>query len=118
MARTAATAGDHMDWMITSPDAIRLTDSSKLFQKARNCPAFLASVSTAMVLSISSRVMLPLSPYLTAPMDSQTIAASMMPMAEMFRIDALPLKAGSSRSFQFLIGLPTRSGRMPSVSAL
>ena len=34
-------AGDHMDWITTSPDAIRFTDSSKLFQKARNWPALL-----------------------------------------------------------------------------
>ncbi len=34
--RTAATAGDHIDWITTSPDAIRLIDSSKVFQKARN----------------------------------------------------------------------------------
>ena len=47
-----------------------------------------------------------------------TIAASMMPIDGMFRIDVLPLNAGSTRSFQLLIGRPTRSGRMPSVSAL
>ena len=43
--------------------AIRLTDSSKVFQKARNWPACLAAVKIAIVLSISSVVMLPLSPY-------------------------------------------------------
>ncbi len=64
LERTAATAGDHIDWMITSPDAIRFTLSSKLFQKARNWPAFLVSIRKAMVLSISGFVMLPLSPYL------------------------------------------------------
>ena len=51
--RTAATAGDHIDWMTTSPEAIRLTLSSKLFQKARNWPAFFVSIRKAMVLSIS-----------------------------------------------------------------
>ena len=60
--RTAVIAGDHMDWITTSPEAIRLTLSSKVFQKARNWPAFLASVKIAIVLSISSLVMLPLSP--------------------------------------------------------
>src|ERR1700710_2936500 len=102
--RTAATAGDHIDWMITSPEAIRLTLSSKLFQKARNWPDFLVSIRKAMVLSISGFVMLPLSAYFTVPRDSMTIAASMMPMDGMLRIDALPLKAGSTRSFQWVIG--------------
>jgi hypothetical protein len=60
--RTAVTAGDHMDWITTSPEAIRFTDSWKFDQKARNCPARLASISAAIVASISSRVMLPLSP--------------------------------------------------------
>ena len=62
--RTAVTAGDHMDWITVSPDAIRLTLSLKSLQKARNWPDFLASVSTFMVMSISSLVMLPLSAYL------------------------------------------------------
>ena len=55
-------AGDHIDWITTSPEAIRLTLSSKLFQNARNWPFCLASVKIAKVWSISSRVMLPLSP--------------------------------------------------------
>src|SRR5271169_505002 len=118
LARTAATAGDHIDWITTSPDAIRLIDSSKLFQNARNWPAFLASVRTAMVLSISDLVMLPLSGYFMTPIDSQTIAASMMPIDEMLRIDALPLYFGSSICFHWVIGSLTRSGRIPSVSAL
>ncbi len=62
--------------------------------------------------------MLPLSPYFTAPIDSQTIAASMMPIDEMFRIDALPLYFGSRSCFHEVIGSVTRSGRMPKVSAL
>ncbi len=33
---TAVIAGDHIDWITTSPEAIRLTLSSKVFQKARN----------------------------------------------------------------------------------
>ena len=33
--RTAATAGDHIDWMITSPAAISCTDWSKVVQVAR-----------------------------------------------------------------------------------
>src|SRR5258708_10276586 len=118
LERTAATAGDHIDWITASPEAIRLTDSSKVFQKARNWPDFLVSIRKAIVLSISSLVMLPLSPYLMMPADSEIMAASMMPIDGMLRIDVLPLKAGSRMSFQVLISRPTRSGRMPRVSAL
>src|SRR5579872_1228343 len=106
--RTTATAGDHIDWITTSPDAIRLTDSSKVFQNARNCPDFLASVMIFKVLSSSALVMLPLSPYFTSPIDSQTIAASMMPIDEMLRIEALPLYFGSSSCFHCVIGSLTR----------
>ena len=42
---TAVTAGDHIDWMTTSPDAIRFTDSSKVFHSARQWPAFFSSIS-------------------------------------------------------------------------
>src|SRR3954464_12238668 len=52
-----------MDWMTTSPEAIRLTLSLKSFQNARNWPARLASVSTFMVRSISARAMLPFSAF-------------------------------------------------------
>src|SRR5262245_14996461 len=62
--RTLVTAGDHMDWITVSPEAIRFTLSLKSFQNARNWPDFLASVSTFMVMSISARVILPLSGYL------------------------------------------------------
>ena len=51
-------------------------------------------------------------------MASTTIAASMMPMDGMFKIDALPLNSGLSNSAQLLMGRLIRSGRMPSVSAL
>ena len=68
--------------------------------------------------SISSLVMLPLSGYLYSPMASTTIAASMMPIDGMLRIEALPLNSGFSSSFQLSIGRLMRSGRMPSVSAL
>ena len=90
--RTAATAGDHIDWMTTSPDAIRLTLSSKLFQKARNWPSCLALIRKSIVLSISSLVMLPLSAYLMLPIASMIIAASMMPIDGMLRIDGLALE--------------------------
>src|SRR5258708_7399399 len=116
--RTAVTAGDHIDWITVSPDAIRLTLSLKSFQNARNWPAFFASISTLMVISISAFVMLPLSAYLWVPDASTTIAASMMPMDGMLRIDALALNSGLSSSFQLSIGRLTMSGRMPSVSAL
>ena len=94
MERTFVTAGDHMDWMTVSPEAMRLTLSLTSFQKARNWPAFLASVSAFMVRSISARVMLPLSLYVWAPVASTTMAASMMPMEGMLRIEALPLNSG------------------------
>ena len=116
--RTAVTAGDHIDWITVSPEAIRLTLSLKSFQNARNWPAFLASVSIFMVRSISALVMLPLSAYLYWPVASTTIAASMMPIEGMLRIEALPLNSGLSSSAQMLIGRLIRSGRMPSVSAL
>src|SRR5215467_10257479 len=98
--RTAVTAGDHIDWMTTSPDAIRLTLSLKSFQNARNWPAFLASVMTFMVRSSSALVWLPLSPYLCSPMASTTMAASMIPIDGTLRIDALPLNCGLRSSFQ------------------
>ncbi len=44
-ALTAVTAGDHIDWITTSPEAIRLTDSSKVFHSARQWPAFFSSIS-------------------------------------------------------------------------
>ena len=62
--RTAVTAGDHIDWITVSPEAIRLTDSLKSFQKARNWPAFLASVRIVHGHVDLGLVMLPLSAYL------------------------------------------------------
>src|SRR3984885_1993944 len=118
LVRTAVTAGDHIDWMTVSPEAIRLTLSLKSFQKARNWPLFLASVSTAIVMSISGFVMLPLSGYLYFPVASTTIAASIMPIEGMLRIAALPLNSGFKSSAQELMGRLMRSGRMPRVSAL
>src|ERR1700693_5123771 len=103
LARTAATAGDHIDWITTSPEDIRLTDSSKVFQKARNWPDFLVLIKKPMVLSISSLVMLPLSPYFMTPADSEIIAASMMPIEGMLRIEVFPLNLGSRMSFQLLM---------------
>ena len=64
LVRTAVTAGLHIDWITTSPEAIRLTLSLKSFHSARNWPAFLASISVLIVRSISFLVMLPLSGYL------------------------------------------------------
>ena len=52
------------------------------------------------------------------PMASTTIAASMMPIEGMFKIDALPLNSLFSSSAQEVMGRLIRSGRMPSVSAL
>ncbi len=118
LERTAVTAGDHIDWMITSPEAIRLTLSLKSFHRLRNWPAFFASIRVLIVRSISFFVMLPLSGYLYRPIASTTIAASMMPIDGMLRIDALPLNSGLRSSFQLSIGRLIRSGRMPSVSAL
>ena len=64
LVRTAVTAGDHMDWITTSPEAIRLTDSLKSFHSAAELACFLASIRVLMVRSISFLVMLPLSGYL------------------------------------------------------
>ena len=94
LVRTAVTAGDHIDWMTVSPEAIRLTLSLKSFQNARNWPAFLASVSTPMVMSISALVMLPLSGYLYLPVASTTIAASMMPIDGNVEDGGLALELG------------------------
>src|SRR5471030_3128028 len=69
-------------------------------------------------MSISFLVMLPLSGYLYLPMASTTIAASIMPIEGMFRIEALPLNSGFNNSAQEVIGRLMRSGRMPRVSAL
>src|SRR4249919_470730 len=100
LERTAATAGDHIDWITTSPDAIRLTLSSKDFQNARNWPSPLVLMRKSMVLSISALVMLPLSAYLMLPAASMIIAASMMPIEGMFKMEALPLNFGSMISAQ------------------
>src|SRR6185436_3616427 len=115
--RTAVTAGDHIDCTIVSPEAIRLTDSSKVFQNARNCPSFLALVSSSMVLSISALVISPLSAYFMSPRASSAIAASMMPIEGTDTIAVLPLNLGFKRSAQVSI-FSTLSGRIPSVSAL
>ena len=77
--RTAVTAGDHMDWITTSPDAIRFTDWSKLLQNDRKWPPCLRPVTIFTVLSISAFVILPLSPYFMSPRASSAIATSMMP---------------------------------------
>src|SRR5258707_13777815 len=116
--RTAATAGDHIDWITTSPDAIRFTDWSNDDQKERKWPDFLTSIITLRVLSISSLVMLPLLPYLMSPRASIAIATSMMPMVGLSCRAALPLNSLESRSPQLVIGRPTRTGRMPSESPL
>jgi hypothetical protein len=100
LVRTAVTAGDHIDWITTSPEAIRLTDSLKSFHSARNWPAFLASIRWRSSGRSPSLVMLPLSGYLYLPLASTTIAASMMPIDGMFRIAALPLNSGFSSSAQ------------------
>src|SRR3984893_12946816 len=115
---TAVTAGDHIDWITTSPEAIRLTDWSKVVQNERNWPAFLTSIITAIVLSISSQVIFPLLPYLTSPRASSPNATSMTPTVGWSCNAALPLNSGLIKSAQLLIGRPTRSGRTPRVSAL
>src|SRR5207244_13141692 len=99
-ARTAVTAGDHIDWMTTSPAAIRFTDSSKVVQNARNWPDFFASTRILIVLSISSFVMFALSPYLTSPLDSIATDASMIPVDVASRIADRPLTAHRGRSGQ------------------
>src|ERR1700720_4509207 len=59
-----------------------------------------------------------LSRYLSWPADSNAIMASMMPLVGIFWIAVLPLKSGVIRSAQVVMLRPTRSGRIPSVSAL
>ena len=107
-----------MDWMTTSPEAIRFTLSLKSLQKALNCPDFLASVNIFIVRSISALVMFPLSGYVYSPMASTTIAASIMPIEGIFKIHALPLNSGFKSSAQVFIGRLIRSGLIPRVSAL
>ena len=115
---TAVTAGDHIDWITTSPAAIRFTLSSNVFHSARKWPAFFSSISLAIVLRqlVLGRVALVAVFHL--PAASSAIMASMMPLVGMFWIAVLPLKSGEMRSAQLVISRPTRSGRMPSVSAL
>src|SRR6516162_9243446 len=119
-ALTAVTAGDHIDWTTTSPEAIRFTDWSKFVQKARNWPDFLTPVMISKVLSISARLMLPLLPYLMSPRASSAIATSTVPTTATSLSAALPLYFGLIKSLQLVIASlpPTRSGRTPSVSAL
>src|SRR5258708_38272446 len=112
--RTAVTAGDHIDWITTSPEAIRFTDWSNELQNDRKCPDFLISIIVLMVLSISSLVMLPLLPYLMSPRASSAIATSMTPTVGWSCKAALPFHSGLLRSPQLLIGPPTRSGRQQS----
>src|SRR4051794_34786598 len=116
--RTAATAGDHIDWITTSPEAIRFTDWSNEVQNERNWPDRLMSIIVLMVLSISAFVMLPLLPYLMSPRASIAMATSMMPIVGLSCSADLPLNSELSRSAQEFTGRPTRSGRMPSVSPL
>ena len=62
--------------------------------------------------------MLPLLPYLIWPLASIAMATSITPTVGWSCNAALPLKSGLIRSAQLVTGRPTRSGRMPSVSAL
>ena len=101
--RTAVTAGDHIDCSTTSPEAIRLTDSSNVVQNARNWPCALGLGQDSIVLSISSLVMLPLSPYLMSPRASIAMAASMIPIEGTSTSAVLPLNSGLSSSAQLAI---------------
>jgi hypothetical protein len=107
---TAATAGDHIDWITTSPEAIRLTDWSDDDQNERNWPDCLMSSILSTVLSISARVMLPLLPYWMSPRASSAMATSMMPMVGLSWIAVRPLKSGLSTSAQLVTLRPVRSG--------
>ena len=59
--RTLVTAGDHIDWMTTSPETIRLTLWLNSLHNALNCPAFSALIRTSAVWSSSLADMLPVS---------------------------------------------------------
>ena len=93
--RTAVTAGDHIDWITTSPEAIRLTRLVEVFQKARNWPAFLASIRIVdgLVDLVLGHVAL-VGVLVRRRVASTTIAASMMPIEGMLRIAVLPLNSG------------------------
>ena len=119
LVRTAVTAGDHIDWITVSPEAIRLTLSLKSFQKARNWPAFLASISVSIVRSIS---------FLrhVALVGIFVLAGGLHDHRRVHDADrrdvedrglALELRDSAARPSSRSGGL-IRSGRMPSVSAL
>ena len=101
---TAVTAGDHIDWITTSPAAIRFTLSSKVFQSARKWPAFFSSISLAIVVGqlVLGRIALVAIFQHRRPPRS-AIMASMMPLVGMFWIAVLPLKSGEIRSAQVVI---------------
>ena len=62
--------------------------------------------------------MFPLSGYLYSPIASTTMAASIIPIEGIFKIEAFPLNSGFNNSAQLLIGLLIKSGLIPRVSAL
>ena len=89
-ATRSATAGDHIDSTTTSFDAIRLTDSLKFAQYARNCPAFLYFVATLTTRSISAVVMLPMSLGLKIPSALSALPMSCITMPGSFSSATLP----------------------------
>ena len=96
--------------MTTSPDFFKFTNSSKIFQNAL--------ITSFLSLGKDRHGLVDLFPchisFVTvlnfAQSLKQTMAASMIPIEEMLRIEALPLNSGLSNSVQLLIGRPMRSG--------
>ena len=92
--RTAATAGDHIDWMIDFAGRHELYRLVERRPRARKCPFFLSSINFS-----SSEVDLLLGHIaFVAVLDRSALskhsAASMMPIAGTSRIAALPLNFG------------------------
>src|SRR5581483_358099 len=90
-ATSCATAGDHIDSTTTAFEAIRLTDSWKFAQYARNCPDFLYVVAIFTTLSISALVMLPMSLGLKMPSAFRALPMSCMTMPGSFSSPTRPL---------------------------
>jgi len=85
-----------MDSTRTSPELMKLTDSSKVAQNPRNQPSFFFEIRNAMISSISSFVMLPLSTKVMTPAASAAIAASIRPISGSSMRATLPLTSGAN----------------------
>ncbi len=89
-ALTSATAGDHIDSSTTSFETIRLTESVKADQNARNWPCFLYLVMILNSMLISAFVGLPKSLNFINPSADAANAASWDMMPGSRRSDTRP----------------------------